>query len=173
MDADASDAISYAEFEVPFYKRAQITVSDLATAFGGTGPGRFEDRERLTIFADNLVPHVLRCEGVLVYEPLLLRRIEAERPIPDGSAEEVEIRALALHAVERLVAQLRSRGVATSAEQLDHWLWNRGQEPSFKARPRHRTSSASSSKRSTRTATWRPRSARSPHATSSTPGSPR
>ena len=28
----------------------------------------FDDLDRLTIFADNLVPHVLRCDGVLVYE---------------------------------------------------------------------------------------------------------
>jgi hypothetical protein len=133
------DVSRYAEFEVPFYKRAQITVSDLANAFGGEGPGRFEDRERLTMFADNLVPHVLRMEGVLVYAPELLREIASERPIPDGSAEEVEMRACALHAVERCVAQLRQMGVETCAEQLDHRLWFRGQRPEFKAHPRHRT----------------------------------
>ncbi len=38
-----------------FYKRAQIVASDLALA----GVARFADLDRLTIFADNLVPHVL------------------------------------------------------------------------------------------------------------------
>ena len=44
-----------------FYKRAQIVPSDLALA----GVAEFEDLDRLTIFADNLVPHVLRTDGVL------------------------------------------------------------------------------------------------------------
>ncbi len=39
--------------------------ADLAAAFRGQGPGRFRDLDRLTLFADNLVPHVLRREGVL------------------------------------------------------------------------------------------------------------
>ena len=50
----------YGDFEVPFYKRAQITVADLSLAFDGEGYGRFEDLAELTAFADNLVPHVLR-----------------------------------------------------------------------------------------------------------------
>jgi hypothetical protein len=133
------DVARYAGFDVPFYKRAQITVSDLAHAFGGEGPGRFADLGSLTIFADNLVPHVLRMEGALVYQPDLLARIEAGEEIAAGSPEEVEIRALALHAVERLCEQLRGEGRPARAEELDHWLWNRGQRPEMKARPRHRT----------------------------------
>jgi hypothetical protein len=133
------DVARYAGRDVPFYKRAQITVSDLAHAFGGEGAGRFDDRASLTIFADNLVPHVLRLEGALVYEPGLLARIEAGEEIAAGSAEEVEIRALALHAVERLCAALRAEGTPARAEDLDHWLWNRGQRPEMKAHPRHRT----------------------------------
>jgi hypothetical protein len=133
------DVARYGELEVPFYKRAQITVSDLATAFAGAGPGRFADRERLTIFADNLVPHVLRREGVLVYTPELAAQIDAEREIPAGSAEEIEIRALALHAVERCALRLRGQGLPLRAEQLDHWLWHRGQSAAMKATPRHRT----------------------------------
>jgi len=132
------DVARYADLEVPLYKRAQITVSDLAHAFGGEGLGRFLDRDSLTIFADNLVPHVLRMEGALVYDSDLLARIEAGEEIPAGSPEEVEIRAVALHAVERLCEQLRGDGLPARAEALDHWLWNRGQRPEMKARPRHR-----------------------------------
>ena len=47
-----------------FWKRAQITANDLALA----GVAEFDDLDRLTIFADNLVPHVLRVDGVLVYD---------------------------------------------------------------------------------------------------------
>ena len=133
------DVARYVGFEVPLYKRAQITAADLAAAFGGRGPGSFRDLGELTIFADNLVPHVLRCEGVLVYAPELLARIERGELVPSGSAEEVEIRAVALHAVELAVCGLRAHGVDASAQRLDYLLWHRGQRPEIKAHPRHRT----------------------------------
>ncbi len=114
-----------------FYKRAQILANDLALA----GVASFTDLDRLTIFADNLVPHVLRCEGVLVYDPALAARIDAELPLPPGR-EEREIRASAVHACELL-----SRRTGVPARVLDVWLWNDGQAPAVKARPRHRTQS--------------------------------
>jgi hypothetical protein len=136
------DTARYDDFPVSFYKRAQITASDLAAAFEGKGPGRFRDLDRLTIFADNLVPHVLRREGVLVYAGDLAARIDREELVPAGSAEEVEIRALAVHAAERIVEALRARGVPATARDLDAVLWGRGQDPDMKAQPRHRTRSA-------------------------------
>jgi len=112
-----------------FYKRAQIVPNDLQLA----GVATFADLDRLTIFADNLVPHVLRCDGVLVYDPWLAAHIDAEHLLPTGRAER-EIRACALHACELLAARL-----GVPARVLDMWLWNRGQAPELKARPRHRT----------------------------------
>jgi hypothetical protein len=111
-----------------FYKRAQIAPADLALA----GVARFEDLHRLTIFADNLVPHVLRCDGVLRYDARLAAHIDAGRPLRPGPQER-EIRACAVHACE-----LIARRLGTSAHELDGWLWNRGQAPEYKARPRHR-----------------------------------
>ena len=135
------DVSQYAGFRVPLYKRAQITASDLALVFAGRGPGRLGDLDCLTIFADNLVPHVLRCEGVLRYERELLQRIEAGALLPAGSDEEVEIRAVALHAVERMVAHLAAHAGPTrvNASGLDQLLWNRGHRPAIKSRKRHRT----------------------------------
>ncbi len=135
------DVGRYAELEVPFYKRAQLAAADLALAFEGKGPGRFEDLARLTAFADNLVPHVLRLEGALEYAPELLRRIEAGALLAAGTPEEVEIRAAAVHGVERLVEALRRQGAPATAQELDFRLWHRGQRPEFKAQPRHRTRS--------------------------------
>jgi hypothetical protein len=112
-----------------FYKRAQITPSDLALA----GVAEFDDLDRLTIFADNLVPHVLRVDGVLTYDPDLAALIDSERLLAPGPAEQ-EIRACALHACELIAARL-----GVQPQTLDHWLWQRGGEPRYKARPRHRT----------------------------------
>jgi hypothetical protein len=138
------DVAQYEELEVPLFKRAQITVADLHRAFGGAAPyGHFEDLDRLTLFADNLVPHVLRCEGVLVYEAGLARRIDAEALLEPGTWEETEIRAVAVEVVERLVAELARLGCPTTAHALDGLLWNAGQAPEIKARPRHRARSTS------------------------------
>ncbi|HEY0633682.1 MAG TPA: queuosine salvage family protein [Thermoleophilaceae bacterium] len=112
-----------------FYKRAQIVPNDLALA----GLATFDDLDGLTIFADNLVPHVLRVDGVLRYHPELAARIDREELLPPGE-EESEIRACAVHACE-----LISERLGVPPRVLDTWLWNRGQEPRYKARPRHRT----------------------------------
>ncbi len=112
-----------------FYKRAQIVPNDLALA----GVADFYDLDRLTIFADNLVPHVLRCDGVLVYDPELSARIDAGELLAPGE-EEREIRACAVHACEEI-----ARRLGVPPRVLDVWLWNRGQEPRYKAVPRHRT----------------------------------
>jgi len=130
---------SEAGLAVPFYKRAQITAADLALAFEGRGAGRFRDLDQLTAFADNLVPHVLRMAGALRYAPELEKRIEAGESLAAGSAEEVEIRAAGLQAVERLVEASRRAGMPTTAREVDAVLWQRGQRPEIKAHPRHRT----------------------------------
>jgi len=111
-----------------FYKRAQIVPSNLALA----GVASYPDLDRLTIFADNLVPHVLRCDGILRYDPRLAAHIDAGRQLRPGP-QEAEIRACAVVACEELSSRL---GVAPRT--LDSWLWNRGQGAAYKALPRHR-----------------------------------
>lgn len=123
------DVARYGALEVPVLKRAQITAHDL----GAAGVGRFGDLDRLTLFADNLVPHVLRLDGVLRFDAGLVERIDAETLLEPGSPEEVEIRACALTAVESLAAD-----TGLPARWIDGWLWRRGALPRYKARPRHR-----------------------------------
>lgn len=112
-----------------FYKRAQIVASDLTLA----GVAELDDIDRLTIFADNLVPHVLRIDGVLRYSERLAATIDAGELLPPGRAER-EIRACAVVACEAIAAEL-----GVPPRTLDNWLWNRGQQPRYKAIPRHRT----------------------------------
>ncbi|HEY7629829.1 MAG TPA: queuosine salvage family protein [Thermoleophilaceae bacterium] len=112
-----------------FYKRAQIVGSNMGLA----GVASFWDLDGLTIFADNLVPHVLRMDGVLSYDPELGALIDSEELLPAGEQER-EIRACALHACERIATRLN-----VPPRILDIWLWNRGQAPHYKAIPRHRT----------------------------------
>ncbi|HWH45050.1 MAG TPA: queuosine salvage family protein [Thermoleophilaceae bacterium] len=114
-----------------FWKRAQIVPSDMALA----GVAEFSDLDSLTIFADNVVPHVLRVDGALRYHPDLAAHIDAGRLLPPGEQER-EIRACAVHACETIAGRLE---IAPRA--LDNALWNRGQAPRYKAIPRHRTRS--------------------------------
>jgi hypothetical protein len=111
-----------------FYKRAQILGSDLAL----TGVAEFGDLDRLTLFADNLIPHVLRCEGVLVLDDALATKIDAGQLLRPG-VEDVALRGCAVHAVELL-----SRRTGLAPRVLDAWLWTRGQSPEYKSRPRPR-----------------------------------
>jgi hypothetical protein len=125
------DVSPYDGERVPLFKRAQIAAADLALA--GIAPAG--DLATLTLFADNLVPHVLRIDGVLRFDDDLVARIDAGELIAHDSPEEVEIRAVALHAVERLVA---AHG-ATTATAVDNVLWHRGAARRYKDHPRHRS----------------------------------
>jgi hypothetical protein len=126
-----ADCSHYDELVIPFLKRAQIAAADLARA----NVAEFRDLDRLTMFADNLVPHVLRLDGILEFDRSLVERIEHEQLIAHDSRAEIEIRACALHAVELIVAARPD----SCAAQVDQVLWQRGQDRRYKSRPRHRS----------------------------------
>jgi hypothetical protein len=125
-----ADVSRYDDREVPFYKRAQLAAADLHRA----GLADLPEFDRLTAFADNLVPHVFRVDGILQLDPHLTTRIEAEDLLQHGSPEEVELRACAVQAVELLA----TASPLTPAE-IDSTLWNRGRGEHYKALPRPRS----------------------------------
>jgi hypothetical protein len=116
--------------DLGFYKRAQIAANDLTLA----GVAEFGDVDHLTAFADNLVPHVLRIDGVLIYDAELADTVDSGRELPAGGPMEREIRACTVHACELL-----ARRLDVPPRTLDNWLWNRGQEPPYRDRPAHLT----------------------------------
>jgi hypothetical protein len=125
-----ADTSHYDGREVPFFKRAQLAAADLHRAGVADLPGL----DRLTAFADNLVPHVLRVDGVLQLDPDLTARIEAGGRLDHGSSEEVELRACAVHAIELLVTVS-----ALTPAEIDSALWNRGRDCRYKSLPRPRS----------------------------------
>ncbi len=118
---------------VAFYKRAQITPADIARR---VRPDLFSDLHRLTAFADNLVPHVLRMSGVLRYEPSLASHIDTGALLDAGSEAEVEIRAAGVECVERLADRCNRRPM-----DIDEMLWTLGSQPAMKSVRRHRARS--------------------------------
>jgi Potential Queuosine, Q, salvage protein family len=125
-----ADVSTYNGHSVPLFKRAQIAAADVARA----GLADLAGLDRLTAFADNLVPQVLRLDGVLWLDPGLEQRIEVGDLLKHGSPEEVELRACAVHAVELLAA-----GTPLSPAQIDAVLWNRGSAERYKSFPRPRS----------------------------------
>jgi hypothetical protein len=125
-----ADVSTYDGRPVPFFKRAQIAAADVSRA----GLADLAGLDRLTAFADNLVPQVLRLDGVLRLDPGLEQRIEASELLEHGSPEEVELRACAVHAVELL-----STATPLSPAEIDGVLWNRGAAKRYKFPPRPRS----------------------------------
>jgi len=113
-----------------FYKRAQIAANDLVLA----GVVSFADVDRLTVFADNWLPRVLRVDGVLQYADELSALVDDGTPLAARSAMEVEIRACTVHACAAL-----ARRLGVPERTLDNWLWNRALEEPYRSGRAHRT----------------------------------
>ena len=95
----------------------------------------FADIDRLTIFADNLVPHVLRLDGVLRYSDELAAG-DRRRPRADRRRR---VRARAARLRRPRLRGPRAASSASPPRLLDNWLWNRGQLPPYSERPAHIT----------------------------------
>lgn len=128
------DVSLYKGREIPFLKRAQILAADLNLALSG-----FTNMDRLTTFADNIVPHVLRCDDVFEYDSSLASKIDDGILLSSASEEEIEIRAAAIYAVELMRQAAHRQGNMVTSVNLDHLLWHRGHEPTLLAKPTHRT----------------------------------
>lgn len=103
------DHALYKGRQIFLYKRAQIFVADLWGAFKGQSFGNFCDVHSITIFADYIVPAVLRQLGVLKYSSALCNMVDSGMEIVPGSEEEVELRACTIHAVEKMRELINSK----------------------------------------------------------------
>jgi Queuosine salvage protein len=131
------DVATHRGAPVALLKRAQIAAHDCGLALGDEAPAGLRDRSGLTAFADYKLPQVLRAAGALVYAPGLAATVDGRIELPAGSEPEVEIRALTVVAVDRLVALLAARGAVLDAPAVDCLLWWRGQ--GMAGPPYHRT----------------------------------
>ncbi|KAL1599478.1 hypothetical protein SLS60_007281 [Paraconiothyrium brasiliense] len=85
--------------KVRFLKRAQIFVADLWAAFDGEGYGKFDDIDKITMFADYRVPQILHSLGLVSYCPPLEGRIRRGEMIEPGHSWEVQIRDAKVNAI--------------------------------------------------------------------------
>lgn len=132
------DEAVYDRHHLYFWKRAQIFASDVHHAFSGRDWGALDDMDQLTAFADYKLPQVLRALGILSYREDLEERVDRLVYLDPGSREEVEIRAMTIHAVEKIRSHLAASKSNVSSAQIDHWLWQLGQLDPFRTKPYHR-----------------------------------
>ncbi len=112
--------------EVQFHKLAQLWLWQLHMALASSGTFAVADLERMTAFADYIVPVALRLMGIVSYTPELEEAINRGDHIPRDSAEEVEIRAHTLYATALLtdaVNRIRPAHLALIVPQLEFRLW--------------------------------------------------
>ncbi len=112
--------------EVQLHKLAQLWLWQLHMSLAASGTFTVADLERMTAFADYIVPVALRLMGIFAYTPELEAAINRGDHIPRDSAEEVEIRAHTLYATALLtdaINRIRPAPLALVVPQLDFRLW--------------------------------------------------
>ena len=109
-----------------FNKRAQLVCATLYLNFNGQKPFRFEDINKLTVFADYVLPKGLRDLGIISYNDSLAKRIDKQKLIEAGSREELEIRAATVHAADLLIKEINKyrNNDKINALHLDFKLWS-------------------------------------------------
>jgi len=132
-----NDVALYRNREVRFFKRAQICIADIHSAFSGKQWGALTDLHKLTIFADYKLPQILRHYGILTYDPALAALVDNQVLLEQGSEEEVEIRAGTIWACELLRRAMQRQGYTMNASEIDQRLWSLSQNIEH-MRPYHR-----------------------------------
>lgn len=134
-----NDISEFDGHEIKFYKLAQLGVWMLYSTLHKAGKFRLDDPEKMTAFADYIVPVALRLLGVTAYSKKLENAINTHKLIPRDSRQEIEIRAHCLHATALLteeINKLRGSKEQVIIPQIDARLWTRYHTTSW---PHHLT----------------------------------
>lgn len=121
-----NDVSLYDGHEVKFYKLAQLGFWQIYSGLSAEGVLRLEDPQKMTAFADYIVPVALRLMGMTSYSPALEQSIDTYRLIPRDSHQEIEIRAHCLYATALLadeINKLRPPEQQVIIPQIDARLW--------------------------------------------------
>jgi putative queuosine salvage protein len=121
-----NDVSMYDGHEIKFYKLPQLGVWMLYSSLRNSGHFHLEDPEKMTAFADYIVPVALRVMGITSYSQQLEKTINTYQLIPRDSTQEIEIRAHCLYATALLreeVNKLRPADLQVIIPQIDARLW--------------------------------------------------
>ncbi len=134
-----NDVSRYNNYDVCFYKRAQLLCLQLNQVFEGKTLGRFTDLDKLAALADYKIPQFLRHFGIIEYSPSLAHKIDHLEEVPPGSSHEVQIRASTIVGVELIRQELAKLGRTITSVDLDHLIWAMKPDLPKDIKPHHRT----------------------------------
>ncbi len=112
--------------EIKFYKLAQLGIWMLYSTMHRAAKFRLEDVEKMTAFADYIVPVALRLHGITRYSERLENAINSHQLIPRDFRWEIEIRAHCIYATALLreeINKLRPANLQVIIPQIDARLW--------------------------------------------------
>jgi hypothetical protein len=121
-----NDVSMYDGHEIKFYKLTQLGFWQIYSGLHETGAFKLEDPQKMTAFADYIVPVALRLMGMTSYSPALEQAINSHQLIPRDSRQEIEIRAHCLYATALLtdeINKLRKPDEQIIIPQIDARLW--------------------------------------------------
>ena len=121
-----NDVSEYDGHIVKFYKLPQLGLWLVYSSSRKTGQFHLEDVDKMTAFADYIVPVALRLLGLTSYSPQLEHAINTHQMIPRDSRWEVEMRAHRVYATALLceeINNIRPKDMQIIIPQIDARLW--------------------------------------------------
>jgi hypothetical protein len=112
--------------EIKFYKLAQLGIWMLYATLHKAGKFLLHDPQKLTAFADYIVPVALRLHGITSYSGQLEKAINAHQIISRDSRWEIEIRAHCIYATAVLTEEINKRRppeLQVIIPQIDARFW--------------------------------------------------
>jgi hypothetical protein len=103
------DVSIYQGSEVHIYKLAQLGIWGMHLALSPRGAWKLEDAEKLSAFADYIVPVGLRVMGIFEYAPELEQQINGLVEVERDSAAEIELRASSIYVIAKLTEEINKR----------------------------------------------------------------
>ncbi|MBI3476046.1 MAG: hypothetical protein HY010_09955 [Acidobacteria bacterium] len=121
-----NDVSDYDGHAIKLYKLAQLGLWLLYSSLRKTGKFQLEDLDKMTAFADYIVPVPLRLMGITSYSADLEHAINTHQMVPRDSRWEVEIRAHCIYATAMLceeINKIRPKDLQIIIPQIDARLW--------------------------------------------------
>lgn len=121
-----NDVSDYHGKKVQIFKLAQLGIWGMHLALSPRGHWSLEDPEKLTAFADYIVPVGLRVMGVFEYAPELEQKINSLEEIKRDSDAEIELRASSIYCIALLTEEINRRRPGMTPllmPQVDFRFW--------------------------------------------------
>lgn len=121
-----NDVSKYDGHTIKFYKLAQLGIWFVYSTLRRTGRFKLDDIDKMTAFADYIVPVALRLLGVTSYSQELEHAINSYQLVPRDSPWEIEIRAHCIYATALMAEEINKRRPTDEQiiiPQVDARLW--------------------------------------------------